>query len=710
MRPDSVSRNRGPARRSVARTRSGDLRKRVVILFVAGVALPSGLLGYLALRGVRNDQALFEREQREELQEAGLEVLASLQVRLAAMESAARTSADLALQDPLVSAVFDLTSQGELLELTSSGALYSVVAEGPTTSTGGMTRPDAVRLSEARRLELGAQDLLAAELEYAALLDQGESRRGQGEGLSGLARVSRKRGRVGEALQRYRRLIDEYGEAESGAGLPFAVVGRLESLSMLEEASDRGGAAAEAAALLDELLRAEHDLSRTEYVFAADRAREAARRLIPVMDVEERSTWVDSLGLLVAREGEARARSDRVGGFVETAASQPDALRALAERSRALGAQGAMVPGEGGPYPVYALPLDVSADDAGDLLRGLLLEASALDEAVQTVVRGVAATYDLRWVLRDEQGVAVAASDATSDAPLVSEAFPGRFPPLTLGLLPPAAGTVQSFFASPRSVYLYAFVLVIGILAGGLALTVRTLSHQLELARMQSDFVSTVSHELKSPLTSIRQLSEMLQAGRVSSAKRRQRYFDVLVEQSERLTLLIDHVLDFARMDSGRTELDLVEVDLRSLLQELVSGFQERVRHQGFVIRDEIDASLPLVMVDPAAIELAATNVIDNGIKFSGDSREVVVRAMTENGDAVIAVQDFGIGLRPSERGRVFERFYRGGEALTRSVKGTGLGLTLVKQIVEAHGGSVAAESVPGEGTTFTLRIPVKGP
>jgi signal transduction histidine kinase len=329
----------------------------------------------------------------------------------------------------------------------------------------------------------------------------------------------------------------------------------------------------------------------------------------------------------------------------------------------------------------------------------------------EQVVRDAANSMRLRWALRDESGIVSAGSPAGIDGtPMVLVDFPGRFPPLSLGLLPPATGTIQSFFTSPSSVYLYAFVLVAGVLAGGLALTVRTISHQLELARMQSDFVSTVSHEFKSPLTAIRQHAEMLKAGRAPSEARRQRYFDVLVEQSERLTALIDHVLDFARIDAGHTELDLVEVDLETFLGDVVSAIQGRVGSQDFVIRQEIESDFPPVTMDPEGIALVLTNLIDNAIKFSGASREVIVRCRAEDAQVVITVRDFGIGLNPSERERVFERFYRGEDARKRAVKGTGLGLTLVKRTIEAHAGSISVDSEPGKGSAFTVRLPVSGP
>ena len=142
--------------------------------------------------------------------------------------------------------------------------------------------------------------------------------------------------------------------------------------------------------------------------------------------------------------------------------------------------------------------------------------------------------------------------------------------------------------------------------------------------------------------------------------------------------------------------------------EAVVERVQPRFSHEGFVVRSEIEPSLPTVVLDADAIGQAVTNLIDNGIKYSGDSKEIVVRSFAENGHVVIAVQDFGIGLDPKDRARVFERFYRGGNELTRSIKGTGLGLTLVKQIVEGHGGRVDAESEPGRGSTFLIRLPLE--
>jgi signal transduction histidine kinase len=226
---------------------------------------------------------------------------------------------------------------------------------------------------------------------------------------------------------------------------------------------------------------------------------------------------------------------------------------------------------------------------------------------------------------------------------------------------------------------------------------------------MKSDFVYTVSHEFKSPLTSIRQLAEMLQTGRVPSEERRQQYYDVLLEQSERLTLLTDNVLNLARIEEGRKEYHFETIDIAALVRETVTTIQDRVRHEGFFIETILKEPLPSVRADKAAITQAVTNLMDNAIKYSDKEKKVEVSSYVEDQYLVIAVKDFGVGIKKEKIDKVFERFYRGGDELTRTVKGSGLGLTLVKEIIEAHRGHVQVESEPGRGSTFSIRLPFKG-
>ena len=222
---------------------------------------------------------------------------------------------------------------------------------------------------------------------------------------------------------------------------------------------------------------------------------------------------------------------------------------------------------------------------------------------------------------------------------------------------------------------------------------------------MKSDFVSTVSHEFKNPLTAIRQYAEMLQAGRVPSESRRRQYYDVLVEQSERLSILIDNVLDFARMEEGRKMFAFERMDISGLLREIVARLQHS--HEGFQIHAQIPEPLPAVNVDRLALSQVLINLLDNAIKYSGDAKRIEVRAFAENQHLTIAVQDHGIGIAKKETAKIFERFYRGSDQHNHTVKGTGLGLALVKQIVQVHHGAIHVESEPGKGSTFTIRLPI---
>jgi signal transduction histidine kinase len=181
----------------------------------------------------------------------------------------------------------------------------------------------------------------------------------------------------------------------------------------------------------------------------------------------------------------------------------------------------------------------------------------------------------------------------------------------------------------------------------------------------------------------------------------------VLLQQSERLSLLIENVLSFAKMEEGKRKFVFEPTDIDGMLQDIVSAARDRMECAGFDIDLEIQASLPKISADRAALSQAVTNLLDNAVKYSGNSNNIVVKAYEESPFIVMSVKDFGVGIEKGELDKIFSRFYRGGDELTRTIKGSGLGLTLVKQIVEAHKGRVRVESKLGEGSEFLILIPL---
>jgi len=186
------------------------------------------------------------------------------------------------------------------------------------------------------------------------------------------------------------------------------------------------------------------------------------------------------------------------------------------------------------------------------------------------------------------------------------------------------------------------------------------------------------------------------------------KYGEYIDTESRRLTQLINNILDFSKIESGKREYDFARVDLTDLVMDALGTFEVRASQAGFEIEfDLLDAGLPSVSADAGALEQVISNLLDNALKYSGDSKRISVQVGREDGDAVVSVTDYGVGIPRDELSRVFERFHRVSTGLVHNVKGSGLGLSLVKHIVEAHGGRVTVASEVGRGSTFTIYIPL---
>jgi signal transduction histidine kinase len=497
--------------------------------------------------------------------------------------------------------------------------------------------------------------------------------------------------------------------------MPFGATAQLERGSVLLAAGDSMEASRVLLGLLQDLVTGEWALTEPEFDFFASRTRELLGSIIPEGEATAgMEACRDSLVRLSEEEGRKRARTERVLDFLETGGRAiagrlgplPDTIRSGIDASENL----RMTLEFGGrSYPVSVRRTVTSNGTDPPGSWGMVLDGEAVrQDLLGPAVRRSLGPDPAGWLVKDRAGTTILSSDAApTGPPTVTASLANGILPYTLELYNSSPHLVETLLTTRRGVYFYAFLLLTGILVFGLTLTMRTVTNELELARLKSDFVSTISHEFKSPLTAIRHMTEILLSERTPSEDRRRKFYQVMQEQSERLSFLIDNVLDLSRMEEGRRELEMDRVDAGELLEDIVEAVHHRAHHEGFSIRTEIGTPGPTLLLDVEAITQAITNLMDNAIRYSGESREIVVRGFSDDTHFNMAVEDFGIGLREEEKERVFERFYRGGDELTRAVKGTGLGLTLVKRIADAHGGTVMVESELGRGSTFTLRLPL---
>ncbi|HUQ87546.1 MAG TPA: HAMP domain-containing sensor histidine kinase [Vicinamibacterales bacterium] len=236
-----------------------------------------------------------------------------------------------------------------------------------------------------------------------------------------------------------------------------------------------------------------------------------------------------------------------------------------------------------------------------------------------------------------------------------------------------------------------------------LGLTVQAHRRSAELAEMQTDFVAHVSHQLKTPLSLLSAATETLQMDRVRSPEKFGEYLDTIRTEAARLSMLVQRVLEFSRVQQA-SNYELEHVDFGALTRETVDAFAHGLAGQHFTFNVHIDGPGPYVHVDPAALEQALANLLDNAVKYSDAIKEITVRVHSDRHCAMVDISDRGLGVAGPDQQRIFDRFYRAPSALHRP--GFGLGLPIVRDLVEAHGGRVDMTSVRGAGSTFRISLP----
>jgi signal transduction histidine kinase len=264
----------------------------------------------------------------------------------------------------------------------------------------------------------------------------------------------------------------------------------------------------------------------------------------------------------------------------------------------------------------------------------------------------------------------------------------------------PSSGSRQSFLAATLLLAL-TFTMVAGYFLW------RDVQRDRRLSEMRSQFVSSVTHELKTPLTAIRMFTETLKLDEDVDRKTRSEYLDTILHESERLSRLVDNVLDFGKIERDKKTYRFQPVRLEGVVEKAARAAQYPLEQAGFVLETAIEPDLPALAADSDALQQAILNLLSNAMKYSGNSRRIDLRLDRKNGHARIHVVDQGIGIALEDQKRIFQRFYRTPSAENQHIPGTGLGLTIVAHIAKAHGGEVEVKSRPGDGSSFTICLPL---
>lgn len=380
--------------------------------------------------------------------------------------------------------------------------------------------------------------------------------------------------------------------------------------------------------------------------------------------------------------------------------------------------------------PAAAQALRTLAGEIRNIEQIVALVQGRPDDLAKLQRASRTAPGDLAWMgYGEEPWLITLVSPSSFAAPVMMAVSAQRILPAgvtlrgtpTAGAMPLGDGFVDLYAEWPASQFnaaatvpgaLYAAVVSVVIGAALFAgyLLWRDVHRETETAALRSQFVASVSHELKTPLTSIRAHAETLLMGRAPSAETTTDYLRTIVSESERLGRLVDSVLAFSRIEQGRKTYHFQATQLEEVVRSAARTMEYALSQVGFTLTISSDGTRPTLQGDPEALTQAMLNLLANAMKYSGDARRIEIRLGTCGGEAFADVVDYGIGIARDDRARIFERFQRVQSVETAGIAGTGLGLPLALHVVEAHHGRITIDSEPGRGSTFSMRLPLQAP
>ena len=365
-----------------------------------------------------------------------------------------------------------------------------------------------------------------------------------------------------------------------------------------------------------------------------------------------------------------------------------------------------------GAYLFYRLPNLTSrklSAIAGVLLNDSFIRndllAGSINKTVNAYHGNTASSSDIAFTINDENNQVIY-SNAT---PKNGYLFQSNFDPPFSNWKAAVGLKSSNLDVLARNSFLHsagATVLVVLFLISGIALILRATNREARLAQAKSNFVANVSHELKTPLALLSLFSEILEGG-VESEEKKAEYYRIIRHESLRLNNVIDNILDFSKIEAGKKTYNFANSDMAEVIENVLSSYRYQISNSGFDVHTNIQRDLPSVLIDREAMAQAISNLVDNAIKYSGEVKQLSIKAEPVGSDLSIEIADRGIGIPRAEQAKVFEKFYRVGNGLVHDVKGSGLGLSLVKHIIEAHKGTISVESDVGKGSRFTIRLPL---
>ena len=686
------------------------LRTRFIAVFFGAVMLPSLVMAYLGLRYIRQE------EQRQEQI-----VMRGLQVTLADISGKAEE-----FINEHVSRIFESLDTSVLsAKRPDPEKIYGFAEENPLAEEvflldqnrqivfprSFQNKAESNNLQKKLSLELWQYIISGERSEAAGNCEEangyyvaGSNKcRNSRENLSFLIRIARcqfKTGNFEKAFRLYRKVLNDDAGHFYGEEVPYPIIATFQLVNILDKKENHKGAFDVLFDLYGKMLTSfqlfgeqqfqyylekVHEELNTHLKYAGENVPDLLKRLqnteeLYMLEPAKNKLTLSNILPVIDLELRSKLEKDRIHYTSIETTSDSTVLIAFKDM-----------------------------DLEGEMYRevGIKLCSSCIEELISGFVSGSDIGENLKVILLNNQNLPVDLSE-TDNSYITEETLDfleGNMPDFKLVVLGRSGSSLKGITSGGVRFYYVLIGAIILVISLGVYFIFHDISREQELAGMKSDFISNVTHEIKTPIATIRSLAENVSEGWVTSGEKQQYYFRLIASESEKLGHLVENTLDFSRIESGSKRYFMENCSVQELIDKTIQRFRVLTEGQKIDLSVEIQKNIPAIKLDRSAMEQVLLNLLDNAVKYSPDKKVIKVGIKTEEGFLNISVSDRGTGIERKDRERIFEKFYRSESSQGRKITGSGIGLTLVKEIVEAHGGKIVIESERNRGSTFIIRL-----
>lgn len=698
-------------------------RRRAIILFSVAIFFLSIVLAIFAIREAEREKLVRKMDIEEEQQRLTELLIKEVEAfvseaeeRISKLIGIPQNQSDekglrevcqrIAESEELVSEIFLINKRGDV-SFPLGKSLFFLPQEGRVRRKQPMEIEPHPLLKKAEMSEFKAKNYPLAIESYQKLMGETSDNASHAILLNCIGRCYAKSGNPFKAIEAYQKILKKHTAVPSPDGIPLGLIAQYQKGSIYWNINRKMKAVEAFFELHENILESRWPLSKNQFYFYRKKLKAILETsLVDIDDSGAKKSFMEKgekfKQLEEERLNRMQARENlitKVIPLIKTKTPSSPSFGNFYHHAEAIGNE---------TYLVSCTSIKNNA------VLGIRIDSEVLSKKLlPEILERLPLKKDWYVQIKDEFGNTVSGKDMTSlQKPLpqltFSQGFEENFPPWKVNVFQSELGLAERQFKQRRNIYLLSVgVVIVALLFGGF-LAIRSTAKELELAKLKSEFVSTVSHDFRTPLTSIRYLAELLKRRRVKEEAKKQLYYETITDESERLSRLVENILDFSKIEAEMKEYRFEETDIAELAKDVASRFQRQISGKKFLLEIEIPEQMPKVLADKEAISRALFNVLDNALKFRGQSQRAYLRAWSNAQSVFLEVEDEGIGISKEEQKKVFEKFYRSDEAHKINIKGSGIGLTLAAHIIKAHGGEVLLESDAGKGTKVTMVLPVK--